>query len=58
MLSKGMGRGFERSAHPLGEPNGVMVPGVWQQARELLTPDTAKKIIRPQLRTSPTDRMR
>src|SRR6476620_2592422 len=33
-----------------------MVPGVWQQARELLTPDTAKKIIRPQLRSrQPTE---
>ena len=36
--------------------SGVMVPGVWQQTRELLTPDTAKKIIRPQLRSrQPTE---
>ena len=31
MLPNRMGGGFERSAHPLGQPNGVVLSRIWQQ---------------------------
>src|ERR1700693_207835 len=56
MLPNRMGGGFKRPAHPLGQPNGVVLFRIWQQTRELLTSDPAKKIIRSQVRSrQPTE---
>jgi hypothetical protein len=56
MLPNRMGGGFECPAHPLGQQNGAVLPGVWEQTRELLASDAAEKIIRSQVRSrQPTE---